>query len=245
MQDKLKTASAWIKNSRHTAVFTGAGISVESGIPPFRGPGGIWNRYNPELLDLEYFRQHPKQSWEAIQSIVYDFTGKIKPNPAHLGLAELEKAGFIKTIITQNIDFLHHEAGSKNVYEFHGTARTISCLQCKRQYLASDIPMELLPPVCNPCGGLLKPDFVFFGEAIPSKTAFLAFAETHAADVFVVIGTTGDVMPAGQIPIEAKLNGARIIEINPESSNFTHHVTDLFLQGQAGDIIPQLVREIL
>ncbi|MHA1719979.1 MAG: Sir2 family NAD-dependent protein deacetylase, partial [Promethearchaeota archaeon] len=133
-KDNYKQASKWILSSKHTVVFTGAGVSVESGIPPFRGENGLWNKYNPIFLEMGYFKANPKESWELIKEIFYDFFGKAKPNKAHQILAEWEKQNLIQTIITQNIDNLHQEAGSKNILEFHGTAQTLSCISCHKQY---------------------------------------------------------------------------------------------------------------
>lgn len=245
MKDKITQAAEWIKDSNHTTVFTGAGVSVESGIPPFRGEKGIWNKYDPQLLDLDYFRSHPDKSWVAIREIFYDYMGKIKPNPAHVGVARLEQEGYVKAVVTQNIDNLHQEAGSRNVYEFHGTAASSSCMSCGASYKSAETPVDTIPPRCNACSGILKPDFIFFGEAIPKQAAFQSFYEAQIADVFLVIGTTGEVMPACQVPVEAKQNGAKIIEINPETSNYTHTITDIYLQGKAGEIVTRLVDEII
>ena len=244
IDDKIKRAAEWIKNSRHAAVFTGAGISVESGIPPFRGKGGIWNKYDPNLLELRFFRAHPEKSWPIIKEIIYDFFGQAEPNDAHKGIAELEKMGYVKAVITQNVDHMHQDAGSKTVYEFHGTSRTLSCMLCGTQYDARRISYQVMPPRCSGCMGILKPDFIFFGEGIPKEASMLSFYEAQIADLFLVIGTTGEVMPACQVPLQAKENGARVIEINLEPSNFTPWVTDIFLQGKATEIMNRLVEEV-
>ncbi len=215
--------------------FTGAGISVESGIPPFRGEGGIWNRYDPQLLDITYFLQEPSQSWEAIREIFYDFFTLAKPNNAHKVLAWLEQEGILKAVVTQNIDNLHFDAGSKEVYEFHGNSQNLRCLQCNNTYHVKDVDLKEIPPKCENCGGLLKPDFIFFGEGIPSLAYQQSFEAAHKADVVIVIGSTGEVMPACNVPYEAKRNGATIIEINPGDSNFTHQITDLHLKMNAGE----------
>jgi len=244
LSDKIKEAAGIIKNSRHTTAFTGAGISVESGIPPFRGEKGLWNKYDPNLADIDFFKRNPKQAWVFIKEVFYEGYGKAKPNDAHLSIAELEKMGYIKAVITQNVDNLHHEAGSKTVFEFHGTIRTLSCSTCKTQYEAKEIALDSIPPHCPVCMGIMRPDFVFFGEGIPKEAMIPSFYEAQAADVFLIIGTTGEVMPACQVPLQAKEKGAKIIEINLEPSTFTIRTTDIFLRGKATEIMNQLVNEI-
>jgi NAD-dependent deacetylase len=241
---KIKRAAELIENSRHTTVFTGAGISVESGIPPFRGENGLWNKYDPALGDIGYFQAHPAQSWGFIKEVFYEGFGQCQPNDAHLRVAELEQMGYVKAVITQNVDNLHHEAGSKNVFEFHGTIRTLSCSMCKTQYQAKEVSLDTVPPRCPVCMGIMRPDFVFFGEGIPKQASLPSFYEAQVADVFLVIGTTGEVLPACQIPVQAKQNGAKVIEINLDPSTFTFGTTDIFLQGKATEIMNRLVEEI-
>ncbi len=229
-----------LKQSKYTTAFTGAGISVESGIPPFRGETGLWSKYNPIVLDIDYFHSHPLESWKVIKEIFYDFFGKAKPNKAHRVLAAMEQKGMLKNIITQNIDNLHQEAGSKEVYEFHGNSRDLVCTKCSKRFKMEEINFEQLPVSCDVCGGLVKPDFIFFGEGIPSEAYSKSLAAAENADVFLVIGTTGEIMPASQIPIMAKNNGAKIIEINVEPSNYTYHITDVFLKGKATEVMERL-----
>ncbi len=222
-----------LKKSKYTIAFTGAGISVESGVPPFRGDKGIWNRYDPQLLDLDYFLSNPKPSWKAIREIFYDFFTDAKPNPAHIVLARLEELGIIKAVITQNIDDLHFKAGSKEVYEFHGNSQKLKCLKCEWTVDAHDTDLNLIPPVCEKCDGLLKPDFIFFGERIPLLAYQNSFDAARKADLVLVIGSTGEVMPACRVPYEAKRNGATIVEINPNKTNFTHQISDVHLKMSA------------
>ena len=244
MENLLSEAAAIIRHSHHVTAFTGAGISVASGIPPFRGPQGLWSRYDPIVLDLNYFHQYPEKSWQVIKEIFYDFFGKAHPNDGHLALAELEKTGHLKTIITQNIDNLHQEAGSTRVIEFHGTSHTLICEKCKKRYTASGIDLSKVPPHCNICKTVLKPDFVFFGEPIPQDAFLGSLNETKTADVFLIIGTTGEIMPASTIPTIAKDNNVKIIEINPEPSNYTGTITDIFLQGKAEIVLPHLIEKV-
>jgi NAD-dependent deacetylase len=238
----LQQAVALLMNSKSAFAFTGAGISVESGIPPFRGSEGLWNKYDPDSLYIHKYFQHPVQSWKVIKEIFYDFFGEAKPNPAHIALARLEKMGYIQAVVTQNIDNLHYDAGNKVVYEFHGNSRTLVCTQCNALFTKEEIDLDAIMPLCPKCDGLLKPNFIFFGEGIPEPAGTASFELARKADVVLVIGTTGEVMPACNIPITAKHYGAKIIEVNPEKSTYTDSITDIFLQGKAGEILERLVR---
>ncbi|MBU0764479.1 MAG: RNA polymerase subunit sigma, partial [Bacteroidetes bacterium] len=191
--------------------------------------------------DIRYFYAYPGESWQVIKEIFFDFFGKSQPNAAHTGLAELEKMGLLKAVITQNIDNLHQEAGSRVVYEYHGNCRHLVCMECGKKYSQGELGLEKLPVTCRECNGLVKPDFIFFGEGIPEYAARKSREEALASDVFIVIGTTGEVMPACMLPHIAKQNGAKIIEINTAPSNFTGTVTDVFLQGKASGIMTALV----
>ena len=245
MENDLKRAAELIKNSNSMIAFTGAGISVESGIPPFRGPDGLWSKYDPKCLDLDYFHEYPKESWTAIKSIFYDFFGKAKYNKAHKVLANLEQEGILKAIVTQNIDNLHQEAGSKQVFEFHGNSQRMICPICDQMYLPGELDLNKLPPRCKNDGEVLKPDFVFFGEGIPEDAYRKSLLAARMCDVVLIIGTTGEVMPAAMIPTEAQRAGATIIEINTEASNYTDKITEIFLQGKASEILVQLQDLIL
>jgi len=237
---EITEAARLLKKSRFTTAYTGAGISVESGIPSFRGEDGLWNKYDPEMLDLDYFLKHPEKSWKVIKEIFYDYFGQTKPNKAHLALAEMERRNLIARTITQNIDNLHQEAGSRIVYEFHGNCQTLYCLSCNTKYRAPEISLDHLPPTCRQCGGILKPGFVFFGESIPQLPLVAAYEAASLSEVFLIIGTTGEVMPANQIPYMAKSNGATIIEVNPKESNYTNKITDIFLKGKAAGVMEKL-----
>jgi NAD-dependent deacetylase len=181
--------------------------------------------------------QDPQKAWKVIKTIFYNFFGSAKPNKAHLVLAEMEKKGLLKRTITQNIDNLHQEAGCKHVYDFHGNSKRLVCLSCNAIYKVSEVNLDHLPPTCRLCGGVLKPDFVFFGEAIPQIPLIAAYEASTISDVFLIIGTTGEVMPANQFPLLAKENGATIIEINPKESNYTEGLTDIYLQGTATEMM--------
>ncbi len=244
MEELIKQSAKLIQNSNYAVVFTGAGMSVESGIPPFRGSNGLWSKYNPIVLDIDYFYSNTLEAWKVIRELFYDFFGKAKPNEGHKVIAKWEEMGLIKSVITQNIDNLHQEAGSKIVYEFHGTANKLVCTKCGKKYPSHEIDLSKIPPKCQKCNGLLKPDFIFFGEGIPFEANGNSFAAAEKCDVFIMIGTTGEVMPASMLPHTAKKQGAKIIEINPEPSNFTYMLTDIHLKGKAGEILPQIDRYI-
>lgn len=243
-QNRIKEAADIIKKSSYTFAFTGAGISVESGIPPFRGEKGIWEKYDPKVLELGYFYENSTESWKVIREIFYEYYGKSLPNIAHEVLAKMESKNLLKSIVTQNIDNLHQEAGSKQVYEFHGNMKKLLCTDCGHFYNVSEINLEKLPPLCSVCNGLLKPDFIFFGEGIPSEAYQKSMEAADKAETVLVIGTTGEVMPAAQIPYIAKQNGAKIIEVNTKASKFSHSITDIYLEGKASEVMRELMKNL-
>ncbi|UCF96444.1 MAG: NAD-dependent deacylase [Spirochaetaceae bacterium] len=230
---RIEEAVEIIQDARHLVAFTGAGISVESGVSPFRGPGGLWNSYDPKYLELSYLTRHPDKCWRILKEIFYEHFAKARPNDAHQVLARLEHRGVLKAVITQNIDNLHQVAGTERVIEFHGNTRDLRCLSCGEITAADPQVLEVLPPTCS-CGGLLKPDCIFFGEAIPQKAWLESRREMEAADGVLIIGSTGEVYPAASLPHQAAESGARIIEINPEESNFTQAISDVFIPLPAG-----------
>ena len=236
----IREAVDAIKKSDYTIAFTGAGISVESGIPPFRGEHGLWNKYDPRVLDLGYFYDEPLESWIKIREIFYDFFSESKPNKAHLVLAEMEKRGLLMSIITQNIDNLHYEAGSRTVYEFHGNSKQLICPRCGNKIPVDKIDLKKLPPRCRDDHAILKPDFIFFGEGIPQEAYEMSFIAAKKCRVCIIIGSTGEVTPASFVPRTAKDYGATIIEINPQPSMFTNHITDIHLMGKAGEMLEKL-----
>lgn len=241
-QEKLKCAADVLSKAKKIVAFTGAGISVESGIPPFRGENGIWNKYDPGSLNIDYYYHHTKESWKVIKEVFFDFfnNDEIKPNPGHYVLAKWEKEGRLKCVITQNIDNLHHIAGSRTVYEFHGNSSRFVCTQCDSVYPLKDIEITEKPPMCPKCDRLLKPDFIFFGEGIPTDASQNSFKAANNCDALLIIGTSGQVSPANMIPRVAKQRGATIIEINKEPSLYTNHISDIYLEGLSGEILPAI-----
>jgi len=240
LSTKIKQAARLIRNAKYAVAFTGAGISVESGIPPFRGENGLWNTIDPIFLEIEFFNKKPLQSWQKIKEIFYDKLVDTEPNIAHIMLAKMEERSFIEAVITQNIDHLHHKAGNKKVYELHGTYKQLICTECQSEYDMSFANLDYLPPTCFVCKGILKPDIVFFNEPIPKFAKEHSFEEAKKADVFLIIGTNAEVLPAADIPVVAKETGAKIIEINIQPSHFTNSITDIFIEMKASEAMQQI-----
>ncbi len=240
-QDEIKKAAKILLDSKLTLALTGAGISVESGIPDFRSPGGLWERYNPaEFGTIWAFREDAAKVWKMIREMS-ELMDRAQPNPAHLGLAQLQHLGLLHTIITQNIDSLHQKAGATRVIEYHGSSRTLSCLTCGARYHA-EAKKEEFPPRCA-CAEILKPDVVFFGETIPLEALRESQLLASSCNALLVIGTSAEVAPANTIPRAAKLAGARIIEINVKPTVLTSSFADIFLQGKASFMMTRLVEE--
>lgn len=241
MKESLAQAAMEIIAARGTTIaLTGAGISVGSGIPPFRGTGGLWEKYDPEeYATITAFRINPGKVWQMLKEFK-EVIEQARPNAAHLALARLEQLGFLRSVITQNVDGLHQEAGNSRVIEFHGNNRVVTCLQCGTRYPSRKLVLDTLPPYCS-CGGVLKPEMVFFGEPIPSEALSRAYEEASSCRVVLVIGTSAQVQPAASIPFMARRAGAKIIEVNPE-----HCLpSDLYLEGPAEEVLPQLVEEVV
>ncbi|MEM3962566.1 NAD-dependent protein deacetylase [Pyrobaculum sp.] len=228
--------------SRHCIVFTGAGISAESGVPTFRGLGGLWERYRPEeLATPEAFARDPELVWRWYkwrQEVVYN----ARPNPGHMAIAELEALGVVKAVVTQNVDGLHQRAGSRRVVELHGSLWRTRCTKCGAVYKL-ERPVDEVPPRCGKCGGLLRPDVVWFGEPLPRDAWNEAVELAKISDVVLVVGTSGVVYPAAYIPHIAKQGGAVVIEINVEPSALTP-MADYFIRGRAGEVLPQIAEEV-
>lgn len=244
MEERYRQAAEILKDAKTVICLTGAGISVESGIPDFRGAGGLWAKYDPmEYAHIDAFRRNPGKIWKMVFELM-EITMNALPNPAHLSLAELEKRSMLRSIITQNIDNLHQAAGSRNVIEFHGNASRLDCLNCGQSYGASEFDLNGSPPLCRDCSAVLKPSVVFFGEAIPMRALAESERLSNLADAILVIGTSAVVYPASSIPFIVKSNGGRVIEMNLESTGLTHSITDVFIQGPAGKTLPELVARL-
>ena len=258
--DKIDQAATMIHSSRWVVGFTGAGVSEESGISTFRDPDGLWNRY-PEGASggiMGILKRHPEAANEMFSGILKTFKS-CAPNPGHYAFAELERMGYLKSIITQNGDNLHQDAGSSKVYELHGNAFRFRCLECARKKhfpraeLFSFIENILsnmkrfsiewvMPylPSCE-CGGTMRPDVVTFGESVHQIDE--ATAEAHRCDLMLISGTSGVVYPAAILPVMAKERGAKLIEINPIESALTARC-DLFLPGKTEEVLPIITQRI-
>lgn len=234
-------AADLLRPHRRAVALTGAGISVESGIPDFRSRDGLWSRYDPmEYATISAFKRDPAKVWVMLREMD-DILVRARPNPAHQALAELEQRGRLLGIITQNVDNLHQAAGSKNVVEYHGNAHRFVCLDCHTTWPREALDFSRLPLYCS-CGGLIKPDVVFFGEAIPEEAGDRAEAWVQACELLLLIGTSGEVSPANFLPQMAKAHGALILESNLEHTGLTRWLTDYFLPGPAGEVWPEVMK---
>ena len=242
MQERITKAAQVICQSKKTLALTGAGISVESGIPDFRSRDGLWERFDPiEYATIDAFRADPEKVWKMLEE-VSALLDKALPNPAHTGLGRLQEMGLLQAIITQNIDNLHQEGGASRVIEYHGNANTLSCLRCNQRYNANEVEGQG-PPKCD-CGQILKPDVVFFGEPIPLKALQESYELAVGCNTLLILGTSAEVAPANTLPQAAKAGGATVIEINLEPTVFTNYLTDIFLQGKASEVVSQMVQEV-
>jgi len=236
-------AADLIRSSTKAVALTGAGISVESGIPDFRSPGGLWERFDPfEYATIMAFERHPAKVWVMLKEMDHILV-QAKPNPAHYALAALEEKGHLTGIVTQNVDNLHQTAGSVNVTEYHGNAHRFACLNCKGIWPREALDFDQTPLYCY-CGGLIKPDVIFFGEAIPDEAMFKANAWALNCDLMLLIGTSGEVAPANVLPQVAKNQGAIILESNIEHTRMTNYFTDYFLPGPAGEVWPEVMKAL-
>ena len=237
MESLYKKAAEIIFNSKNCVALTGAGISAESGIPTFRSKGGLWKDYDPTVYaSLDMFLKDHSKYWSIRGDFIRNYDD-YKPNEGHNALARLEQAGKLNCIITQNIDGLHRKAGSINILEIHGSLREVYCMTCNKEYIAPDVP-EGDAPLCS-CGGKLKPNTVLFGESLPQDVLSEAEKQAASCDAMLLIGTSAIVYPAAYLPVMAKENGAKIIEINIEHS---FNGSDIVLEEKAGTAIPELER---
>jgi NAD-dependent deacetylase len=222
---------SYLKESQYTVSLTGAGVSTASGIPDFRGPNGLYKRLPNNIFDLEFFKNNPAKYYELTFDLVHSFDEK-QPSTTHKMLSKLEKTGYLEAVITQNIDGLHQKAGSSNVVELHGNTSKFLCLNCGKSYSKEDLT-EILnkqnPPKCS-CGGLIKPDVVFFGEMLPMDAINKAEQLSVNAELFVALGSSLVVYPAAQFPLISKRNGSKLIIVNRGESGLDS-IADLKIDG--------------
>ena len=235
----MQAVREWLEKAQSVAVLTAAGVSAESGVPTFRGTGGLWKQHRAQSLATpDAFARDPKLVWEW-----YDWRRSVlaglRPNPGHYALAELERRSRKFSLITQNVDGLHERAGSQRVLRVHGSIWSVRCLACDREATDRRVPFPEIPPRCE-CGGLLRPGVVWFGEALPAQVWREAEAAARSADLFLVIGTSAVVYPAAGLAQIAKSAKARVVEINIEETPLSNDI-DEFLQGPSGELLPQLI----
>lgn len=235
----MQQARAWIRAAKRVAALTGAGISAESGVPTFRGAGGLWRNRRPEdLATPQAFARDPKTVWEWYQWR-RSLLAEVEPNPAHFALAKLERNTPEFWLITQNVDGLHDRAGSRKILKVHGDIWMVRCLACGAETRDERLEFPEIPPLCH-CGGILRPGVVWFGEALPQDVWDAAEDAVVHCEVLLVVGTSAVVYPAaGLIPL-AKSGGARVIEVNTEATPYSEQV-DLSLRGKAGELLPDLI----
>ncbi len=258
MEEIIKDVAGILVKSKYAVALTGAGVSTESGIPDFRGPSGIWTK-NPEAEKMQYeiygkFLYDPKSYWIDVinEGRIFGNLEKALPNPSHYALVEMERMNILKCIITQNIDNLHQKAGSKNVIDIHGNAFKLRCINCGKVYQRNEFDITKIInegkiPTCRKCSFPLKLDVVYFNEPIPREVYKQSLQQVLECDVMIVAGTSAEVYPAAEFPRIAKnkSNPAIIIEINAEPTSLTEEgVSDYFIQGKTGKILPEIVDEI-
>ena len=243
--EKIKKLYDMLRLSSNTAVLTGAGISTESGIPDYRSPGtGLWERMDQSVVSLGGFLEKP-QNYYTYALELYPTRNKAEPNIAHRMLATFEKEGLLNGVITQNVDGLHKKAGSKNVYELHGTLREAICLDCREQEsmetIMEGVKNGVNPPLCKVCNGLLKPKAVFFGEGLPEEEWQAALGLLDGADFLIVIGTSLLVHPVSHLPRVALEGGAKLAIINIQDTPFDKQA-DLVIHEKIGEVFLELER---
>lgn len=247
MDSEIEQAARILRESRYVVALTGAGISVESGIRPFRGKGGLWTeKGEPPMDGYQRFQANPKGHWEDIlkrRATKDDFSlslAEAAPNAAHLALADLEEMNIIKYLITQNVDNLHLLAGSRNVAEIHGNHTKLRCLECNARYSREEISLETLPPRCPACRGIVKSDTVMFGEPIPFDVLRTCQTESDKADCMISVGTSAFVYPAAGFPVDIKQRGGRLVEFNLDETPLTP-LCDVSVRGKAAEVLPRLL----
>jgi NAD-dependent deacetylase len=235
----LSQAKQWLAQAHRVVVLTGAGVSAESGVPTFRGSGGLWRDHRPEdLATLDAFLTDPRLVWEWY-AWRRERIAAVEPNAGHRALVEMEASKSDFLLATQNVDGLHDRAGSRNVRKLHGDIWVLRCLECRREWKDDRVKLPELPPRCG-CGGLARPGVVWFGEPLPEQVWRDVTQAIHEAEVFLVAGTSAVVYPAAALVPLARRSGARVIEVNLEATPHSE-TADVSLRGRAGEILPQLI----
>lgn len=236
---KVQTLAKWLHNSEHAVVMTGAGMSTESGLPDFRSNEGLWSGTDPaQLASTEAFIHNQSEFISFYQTRIKQLE-KVKPNEGHFLLADWEKTGKIRSIITQNVDGLHQEAGSQNIAELHGTLATVRCHECDQH--ATYTAFLQHPPLCSHCGGVLRPNIVLFGEILPERAIRFSQSEVNQADLFIVLGSSLSVTPAASFPLEAKNNKkeAKLVIINRTETELDGWADLLIQEKSINDVLKE------
>ena len=243
MDEKVSELKKIISTSDQIVAFTGAGFSAESGISTFRGAGGLWSKYDPDIYaNINVFMQDSTYYWNFFKDERYPVIKKAKPNDGHYVLVELEKLGKLHRVVTQNIDGLHQEAGNSDVIELHGNTRKINCLSCGKNYTMDETYKKLqkeLPPKCN-CGGNLKTGTVLFGEPLPQVALEMAKLAAQNCDLFLVLGSSLVVYPAASMPRIAKKNGANLVIINIDPTPMDE-MADIVINDSASKVLSAII----
>lgn len=239
----VEKAAELLKSARHAIALTGAGVSAESGIPTFRGEGGLWTKYDPvKVSSIEAFVVDPTSYWQGAKERATAVLAA-RPNPGHVALARLEELGRVAAVVTQNTDGLHQDAGSRRVIELHGSGRTVACMTCGRREPRAEVQARLdveMPPRCRHCGGMyLRPTVVLFGEAMPQAAVQEAYDLAERSDVVLVVGSSLVVYPAADVPLAALRAGARMIVINAEPTPFDR-LASVVIHGRSGQLLPEV-----
>jgi NAD-dependent deacetylase len=251
MGEEIEQAVHWVMTSKKMVVFTGAGLSTESGIPDFRSPGGLWDRYNPEDFYFQNFisSEASREKYWRMATEMYEPMKQAQPNLAHRAIADLERLGKLDCVITQNIDGLHFKAGNSpaKIIELHGTAMHVSCLNCRKRYNRDEIQKRIAggvkAPTCDACGGHLKPATISFGQSMPERETQEAYHRSSLCDLFMVIGSSLVVHPAASMPPVAKRNGAKLVIINRDPTP-CDDMADIVIHGEAGPTMDSILKKI-
>jgi NAD-dependent deacetylase len=250
LEKDLEKAAELLAKAVYAIGLTGAGVSVESGIRPYRGPDGVWTeRGEPPMDGYLRFLADPRGSWEKWnkrEGFPPGFLENLmnaRPNAGHCALAELENMGRLKFLITQNVDNLHRAAGTRQLGEIHGNIKLVRCIQCNSRSPMEDTSLEILPPICSQCGGLIKIDGVLFGEPIPRDVLQKCQEEVDKCDCLLSVGTSAVVYPAGGFPLLVKKRGGVLIEVDPSETELTG-ICEISLRGKSGEVLPLLVEKV-
>lgn len=251
MNDQIEQVAGLILNAKRIVIFVGAGLSTESGIPDFRSPGGVWDKYDPEDFYFQNFlsSEASREKYWQMATEMYEAMRDAKPNQAHLAVAELEKFGKLDCLITQNIDGLHFKAGNspEKVLELHGTAMFVTCLSCNKRYERDAIQGRIAKgekaPRCDECAGLLKPATISFGQSMPERETREAYERSATCDLFIVIGSSLVVQPAANMPVVAHRNGAKLVIVNRDETA-CDDIADIMIRDQAGSVMSSVLEGV-